>query len=133
LRTDGITGEGRSQFAWRWKKTAEQQLLARAAEPGVSPVSLPVVAAEKMPEPKSAAPAVVPKAAARIAGSHVDWPGFRGPHRDSIVSGVRLKPEWATFPPVEVWRRPVGPGWSSFAVGDGLIYTQEQRGEFEVV
>jgi outer membrane protein assembly factor BamB len=27
----------------------------------------------------------------------------------------------------------VGPGWSSFAVGDGLLYTQEQRGDFEVV
>ncbi len=27
----------------------------------------------------------------------------------------------------------MGPGWSSFAVGDGLLYTQEQRGDFEVV
>jgi outer membrane protein assembly factor BamB len=32
-----------------------------------------------------------------------------------------------------MWRRPVGPGWSSFAVGDGRLYTQEQRGNFEVV
>src|ERR1035437_1194900 len=27
----------------------------------------------------------------------------------------------------------VGPGWSSFAVGAGRLYTQEQRGDFEVV
>ena len=92
LRTDGITGEGRSQFAWRWKKTAEQQLLARAPEPVVSPVSLPVAAAEKAPEPKSAAAG---RQSRRLphgsAGSHVDWPGFRGPHRDSVVTGVRIK------------------------------------------
>lgn len=27
----------------------------------------------------------------------------------------------------------MGPGWSSFSVAEGLLYTQEQRGDFEVV
>ena len=111
LRTDGVTGSGQSQLAWRWAKTHEQQLLART---GGGP----------------AAPAAAARTAPPIGAG---WPGFRGPHRDDVVSGVRIKTDWASSPPVELWRRPVGPGWSSFAVGDGLLYTQEQRGEFEVV
>jgi len=151
VRTEGITGEGHSQLAWRWKKTHEQLLLARTGGQPVAPTAAPPAAppAEKTPEepvatrsggeasaPSEAArPATrSPKAAARNhSGSHIDWPGFRGPHRDSIVTGVRIKTDWASSPPVELWRRPVGPGWSSFAVRDDLIYTQEQRGDFELV
>lgn len=148
VRTDGVTGNGNSQLTWRWTKTHEQLLLARTgAEPVVAPPVVPVV--DKTPEEGSAArsagevpaslgttpPAVAPpKGAARShSTSHIAWPGFRGPHRDSIVTGVRIKTDWASSPPVELWRRPMGPGWSSFAVGGGLLYTQEQRGDFEVV
>ena len=143
LRTDGVTGGYRSQFAWRWAKTSEQKLLDRArGEPAAPPVAPAKEAApEERLAPRSggeppaarraALPALPsPRAAARISG---DWPGFRGPHRDDIVTGVRIKTDWASSPPVDLWRRPVGPGWSSFAVGDGLLYTQEQRGDFEVV
>ena len=133
-RTDGVTGGGRAQNTWRWKQTAEEQLLARAAsEPvAVSAVSVPTPA-ETPAAPKTSP--VVPKAAlpAETANSHIDWPGFRGPHRDSVVPGVRIETNWSASPPKEMWRRPVGPGWSSFAVGGGRVYTQEQRGEFEVV
>jgi len=110
LRTEGVTGGFRSQFAWRWTKTAEQQLLDRAG----------------------AEPAGVPASAAKAAAG-ADWPGFRGPHRDAAVTGVRIKTDWTANPPKELWRRAVGPGWSSMAVHGGLLYTQEQRGEFEVV
>lgn len=41
--------------------------------------------------------------------------------------------EWSTSAPTEVWRRPVGPGWSSFAVDGDRIFTQEQRGDDELV
>ena len=61
------------------------------------------------------------------------WPGFRGPMRDGIVSGVALDSNWQASPPQEIWKRPVGPGWSSFAYANGLIYTQEQRGDDEIV
>jgi outer membrane protein assembly factor BamB len=147
LRTEGITAEAHSQFAWRWAKTPEQKLLDRARAEAAARPAAPVQ--EAVPAERSApgsgvepaAPSAAPRAALPASlpspkpapRTLADWPGFRGPHRDGIVSGVRIKTDWAASPPVELWRRQVGPGWSSFAVGGGLLYTQEQRGNFEVV
>jgi hypothetical protein len=138
VRTDGITGDAHSKFAWRWKKTFEQELLART---GSEPLELhPAPAAVKAPEPvatpvdnpKAIAPATH-EAAPAAAKTGADWPGFRGPHRDGIIPGVRISTDWSQSPPVQMWRRPIGPGWSSFAVRGDLLYTQEQRGDNEVV
>ncbi len=140
VRTEGITGSGQSQLAWRWAKTHEQQLLASSGGERLAPAAAPAV--EKTPNEPAAPPkAVAPSRETRpaiaslpaAAGTGAGWPGFRGPHRDGTVTGVRIKTDWASTPPVQLWRRPVGPGWSSFAVRDGLLYTQEQRGDFEVV
>jgi len=134
-RTDGMTGGAASQFAWRWSPTAEDRLLAKASEPPAPvPGAAPATPAVQPSTPQAAAEA--PVTAAPVVGAvetGADWPGFRGPHRDSIVPGVRIRTDWAASPPAELWRRPIGPGWSSFAVRGGLVYTQEQRGEDELV
>jgi outer membrane protein assembly factor BamB len=110
LRTGGATGDFRQDFHWRWSKTPEERLLAQGDETPASPSA--------------------PSTTVKTEG---EWPGFRGPLRDGTVRGVQLKTDWSASPPVELWRRPVGPGWSSFAVHAGRLYTQEQRGEDELV
>jgi outer membrane protein assembly factor BamB len=62
-----------------------------------------------------------------------DFPQFLGPDRDAVVHGVALEPDWTAHPPREVWRQPVGAGWSAFAVAGDLAITQEQRGAEELV
>lgn len=62
-----------------------------------------------------------------------DYPQFYGPRRDATLKGPRLASDWNARPPRELWRRPVGEGWSSFAVVDEAAVTQEQRGDDEVV
>lgn len=114
LRTEGIRGDSGSAYRWRWTPTPEERLLAQAA---------------------TAPPTDLASDARRAALTNrpPEWPGFRGPNRDSVVRGVRIDTDWTQRPPAELWRRPVGPAWSSFAVHGDRLYTQEQRGEDEVV
>lgn len=152
LRTNGISGEGAADFAWRWSKTREERLVAQsggqlAALPAPVPAALPAApVSAKIPEERRVAhlaepppavlpptPVAAPVTAPITAKTDANWPGFRGPGRDSIIPGTRIATDWSTSPPVELWRRPIGPGWGSFAVRGDLIYTQEQRGDDEIV
>jgi outer membrane protein assembly factor BamB len=109
IRTGGLTAEFDNDFHWRWSKTPEQRLLAQASDE--TPATAPVPA---------------------TANADSGWSGFRGPQRDGTEHGVKIKTDWSATPPVPLWRRPVGPAWSSFAVQGGRLYTQEQLGEEEI-
>jgi len=159
VRTDGVRGEGASELRWRWTPTAEERLLAQAGNEPLALASPPAAKAPVEPQPAPAGEGKAEAASARptakapetpretevdkeptalppappAATTAAEWPGFRGPARDGVVLGVRIATDWSQSPPVELWRRPIGPGWSSFAVHGDLVYTQEQRGDDEDV
>jgi len=141
VRTGGITGGGRLDWHWRWTPTPEERLLAQAADQPAAPVPTPTLPAAAVPEQPitapardaAAAPTPAPPAALAATNGPAEWPGFRGPERDGVIHGTRIETDWSKSPPVQLWRRRIGPGWSSFAVRGDLIYTQEQRGDDETV
>ena len=146
VRTGGMSGDGNADWHWRWTPTPEDRLLAQGA---TEPAPLPPAAAPATETPRAEpiAATTAAKAAsvpsppvtkgsvpATVSGNPTaEWPGFRGAGRDSVIRGMRIETDWAKSPPVRLWRRPVGPGWSSFAVRGDHVYTQEQRGENEIV
>lgn len=109
---DGLRGDGGADWHWRWTPTAEELYNAereQAKKDTITPSSTPL---------------------------HLqpgDWPGFRGPDRDGVIRGVKIAADWKAHPPEKRWRHRVGPGWSSFAVVENRLFTQEQRGQNEAV
>jgi outer membrane protein assembly factor BamB len=142
LRAGGIGLSG-FNFAWRWSQTPEERLLAQTQDEPIA-AAAPAAAAAKETSAANAggqpaAPTATPSAAnskpaaPAAVETAADWPGFRGPQRDGVVPGVRIETNWSASPPVKLWQRAIGPGWSSFAARGDLLYTQEQRGGHEIV
>lgn len=136
LRQDGIDGDHKATFGFRWSASAEERLLAQTQ---ADETTAPPAETAAAPAPSASASAAASPSATQepAKNAHVEtapaWPGFRGESRNGVVRHTQIKTDWSTSPPVQLWRRPVGPGWSSFAVDGDLFYTQEQRGEHEVV
>lgn len=144
IRTEGVMGGG-FLLQWRWTPTAEERLLA-SGEEALKPLpAAPVVEAAPVTVAETPAmaaavasnttPAIAPPDAPKTEAvmAEAEWPGFRGPNRDGVIRHVQIKTDWNQSPPSQMWRRPVGPGWSSFSVRGDLLYTQEQRGDEEIV
>jgi outer membrane protein assembly factor BamB len=114
IRTEGMGGDGQFALRWRWSLTPEQVYLAELEEKRSTAV----------------APSTAPSAPSLQPG---DWPGFRGPDRDGSLREVRIATDWASAPPQLVWKRRIGPAWSSVIIVGDQLFTQEQRGEWEAV
>src|SRR4029079_12645219 len=112
LRWDGLYGNQIPQFSFRWSKTAEELFDSEHSAAASHPAAQPTHDWTLQPG---------------------DWPEFRGPNRDSVITGTKLDTDWMAHPPKLLWKKRVGPAWSSMIVVGGFRVTQEQRGEQEAV
>jgi hypothetical protein len=113
-KTDGVWGNFAFGLDWRWNKTAEEEFLASRKNGPADPSAAKIEASKDV-------------------FLQPEWPGFRGPLQDGVQHGKSFSSDWKANPPKELWRIPLGPAWSSFAVAGKYLVTQEQRGEFEAV
>lgn len=60
------------------------------------------------------------------------WTDFRGPNRDGHYQESAIHTNWSLQKPDEVWHQPIGGGYASFVVAEGLAFTIEQRRNNEV-
>lgn len=99
-----------------------------AASPASASTSDSVVAATA-----GGSPALAGAASGLAEPSPRDWPGFRGAKRDGHARVATRWTQWQAAKPRELWRRPIGAGWSSFSCVGQRLFTQEQRGDSEMV
>jgi outer membrane protein assembly factor BamB len=127
VRLDGMDGSFNPSFSWRWTPTAEDRMFASLTPAAAAP------AAESQPAETTADAPATSSQSARLELSPGDWPGFRGTARDGRLSGVEIATDWQASPPRQLWKHLIGPGWSSLAVIGDRVFTQEQRGDEELV
>jgi outer membrane protein assembly factor BamB len=63
----------------------------------------------------------------------VDWPQWRGINRDGISTEKIAPATWGKDGPKQLWRKEVGTGVSSVAIGGGRLYSMGNRGNVDVV
>ena len=62
-----------------------------------------------------------------------DWPQWGGPQRNFQVDNVKLADKWPAAGPRQIWRRPLGDGYSSVVSAKGRLLTMYRRDEQEYV
>ena len=97
-----------------WQVTDYARLEEARAATGASPAATPA-----------------PDSSKRIAPAY--WTDFRGPLRDGHYTEQPINVAWAKSPPKLLWKQPVGAGYASFVVAEGLAFTIEQRRAQEAV
>src|SRR5947209_16357555 len=79
----------------------------------------------------AAAAPVLAQSAKAPAG--IPWTQWGGPNRNFQTEAAGLKDQWPSGGPKVIWKRPLGEGYSSPAVENGILYTMYGRPHEEVV
>ena len=124
FRIKEFSGDMVPHVSWRWQKSAEQ----KAADYWKNQETSTATSGQK-----SASIAGGSQEVADFPVKPGDWAQFEGSNRDGIDHGVRIRTDWDQQPPRLIWKHPIGAAWSSFAVANGYIFTQEQRAADEAV
>jgi outer membrane protein assembly factor BamB len=109
FRIERVSGDLVPQLAFRWAPSRDRLL------------------------PQVAKQATEAAAAAAWAETPGDFSRFLGPQGSASLEGPILDPAWKSRPPEQLWRRPIGAGWSGFATCGDHAVTLEQRGDDEIV
>jgi hypothetical protein len=109
FRIERVSGDLVPQLAFRWAPPRDRLL------------------------PQAVKPAVEAAAAAAWTEAPGDFSRFLGPQGAASLEGPILDPSWESRPPEQLWRRPIGAGWSGFATCGDHAVTLEQRGDDEII
>jgi outer membrane protein assembly factor BamB len=61
------------------------------------------------------------------------WTNYRGPGRDGRYEETPIRTNWPTEGLPLLWKQPIGGGYASFVVAEGMAFTIEQRRRQEIV
>ncbi|MEQ8851785.1 PQQ-binding-like beta-propeller repeat protein [Gimesia sp.] len=114
VRVESFEGDMVPRFQFRFMPTAEQRAVEYFEQ------------ADNSANQKS-------ESAETLVALEADWPGYRNALRDGIARDQQIRTDWESEPPKLLWKHPVGAGWGSFCVVGDRVFTQEQRGEDELV
>ena len=73
------------------------------------------------------------KPAAQTPASNLSWPQWGGRYRNFHADAKGLKDTWPAAGPRVVWKRPLGEGYSSPSIENGVVYTIYGKPRQEVV
>ena len=65
--------------------------------------------------------------------AQAEWHQWRGANRDGVSLETGILKAWSKAGPKELWRLPLGDGFSGISVANGRAYTMFAKGEDEVV
>jgi outer membrane protein assembly factor BamB len=130
-----IFGSGRFSEEDHYTALERQRAEQRAAAPpsSVAPASAtqPAANANSNSNSNEARADVAAKPTAKSTRNY--WTDYRGPARDGHYDESNILTQWPAEGLPMLWKQPIGGGYASFVVAEGLAFTIEQRRHQEVV